>query len=121
MSPFESESRIAAQLAPLITVELMPYFLNRPFSWAITIGEQSVSAMMPKRRSATSGALLAAEDALELAPGAAEAWDLLQPPSAAAAPSPSAAPTNSRRCMVFFMGSSVWLATLRTRAADRAE
>src|SRR5262245_10028738 len=60
MSPFESESRIAAQLAPLITVELMPYFLKMPRSWAITIGEQSVSAIMPKRRSGVSGALLLA-------------------------------------------------------------
>src|SRR5689334_21119375 len=57
MSPFESESRIAAQLAPLTTVELMPYFLNRPFSWAITMGEQSVSAIMPKRMSGVSGLL----------------------------------------------------------------
>src|SRR5688572_26579731 len=39
MSPFESASRIAAQLAPLLTVELMPYFLKNPFSWAMTIGE----------------------------------------------------------------------------------
>ena len=49
MSPFVSESRIAAQLAPFTTVELMPYFLKKPFSWAMTIGEQSVSAIMPKR------------------------------------------------------------------------
>ena len=47
MSPLESESRIAAQFAPLATVELMPYFLKKPFSCAMTIGEQSVSAMMP--------------------------------------------------------------------------
>src|SRR3954469_19337183 len=59
MSPFESESRIAPQLAPLVTLELMPYFLKRPFSWAITIGEQSVSAIMPKLRSVVSGASLA--------------------------------------------------------------
>src|ERR1051325_9534349 len=39
-SPFDSESRMAAQLAPLLTVELMPYFLKRPFSCAITMGEQ---------------------------------------------------------------------------------
>src|SRR6185436_791004 len=57
MSPFESESRMAAQLAPFTTVELMPYFLNSPRSCAITIGEQSVSAIMPKRRSGVSGAL----------------------------------------------------------------
>src|SRR3954467_2638543 len=55
MSPFESESRMAPQLAPFTTVELMPYFLNRPFSWAITMGEQSVSAIVPEGRSATSG------------------------------------------------------------------
>ena len=28
----ERLSRIAAQLAPFVTVELMPYFLNSPFS-----------------------------------------------------------------------------------------
>src|SRR6266480_451109 len=28
MSPLDSESRMAAQLAPLATTELMPYFLN---------------------------------------------------------------------------------------------
>src|SRR5687768_18051187 len=55
MSPLESESRIAAQLAPLIIVALMPYFLKKPFSWAITMGELSVRAMMPIRRSLTSG------------------------------------------------------------------
>ena len=33
----------------------MPYFLKKPFSCAITIGEQSVSAMMPNRRSGVSG------------------------------------------------------------------
>src|SRR4051812_1792965 len=48
---------MAAQLAPLMIVELMPYFLNSPFSWAITIGEQSVSAIMPKRISGVSGLL----------------------------------------------------------------
>src|SRR5688500_11117173 len=37
----------------------MPYFLNTPCSWAITSGEQSVSALMPNLRSATSGASLA--------------------------------------------------------------
>ena len=55
MSPFKSESRIAAQLAPFTTVELIPYFAKRPFSWAMTMGEQSVRAIIPKRRSATSG------------------------------------------------------------------
>src|SRR6185503_11511182 len=59
MSPVESESRIAAQLAPLLIVELIPYFLNNPFSCAMISGEQSVSAIMPNLRSATSGASLA--------------------------------------------------------------
>src|SRR6187551_149111 len=56
MEPVERLSRIAAQLAPFVTVELMPYFLKRPFSCAMTMGEQSVSAIMPKLRSVTSGA-----------------------------------------------------------------
>src|SRR5262245_6056693 len=104
MSPFESESRMAAQLAPLTTVELMPYFLKMPRSCAITIGEQSVSAIIPKRRSGVSGALAAA---LPPAAGAAagvaaaaagaerEASDL-QPSHVAAAPR-LAACRNSRR------------------------
>src|SRR6478736_10414560 len=56
MEPVERLSRMAAQLAPFVTVELMPYFLKKPFSWAMTMGEQSVSAIMPKLRSVTSGA-----------------------------------------------------------------
>src|SRR5216110_1750267 len=59
MSPLESASRTAAQLACLATVELMPYFLKRPFSCAMTMGEQSVSAIMPNFRSGVSGASLA--------------------------------------------------------------
>ena len=55
ISPFASESRMAAQLAPFVIVELMPYFLKRPFSWAITMGEQSVSAMIPKLMFGVSG------------------------------------------------------------------
>src|SRR5690242_7858133 len=35
MSPFDRASRTAAQLACLATVELMPYFLKKPFSWAM--------------------------------------------------------------------------------------
>ena len=76
MSPFESESRMAPQLAPFTTVELMPYFLNMPFSWAITIGEQSVSAIIPKRRSLTSGLEGSTRPALADAAGAAEAVSL---------------------------------------------
>src|SRR6478736_4269564 len=56
MEPVERLSRMAAQLAPFVTVELMPYFLKKPFSCAMTMGEQSVSAIMPKLRSVTSGA-----------------------------------------------------------------
>jgi hypothetical protein len=89
MSPFESESRMAAQLAPLTTVELMPYFLNKPLSWAITMGEQSVSAIIPKRMSGVSGLLAepATADAEVEAAGALveEASDLLQAGNAAAA------------------------------------
>src|SRR5688572_14623493 len=59
MSPVESESRMAAQLAPLLTVDVMPYFLKRPFSCAMTIGEQSVSAIIPNLRADTSGDSLA--------------------------------------------------------------
>src|SRR5687768_14429285 len=62
MSPAESESRIAAQFAPFETVDSMPYFLNNPFSCAMTIGEQSVSAMIPNFNLLVSGASLAAVD-----------------------------------------------------------
>src|SRR3954471_10650650 len=58
-SPLESESRMAAQLAPFEITELMPYFLNKPFSWAITMGEQSVRAIIPNFSVAISGASLA--------------------------------------------------------------
>lgn len=47
---------MAAQLAPFVTVELIPYFLKSPFSCATTMGEQSVRAMMPKLRFGVSGA-----------------------------------------------------------------
>src|SRR5882724_4161047 len=56
IEPVERLSRIAAQLAPFVTVELIPYFLKRPFSCAMTIGEQSVRAIMPKLRFGVSGA-----------------------------------------------------------------
>src|SRR6478672_3629822 len=92
MSPFDSESRIAAQLAPFTMVALMPYFLKKPFSCATTTGEQSVSAIMPKRRSGVSGPSPAAapdadgESAPEAAAGAALVeLSFLQ---AAASPSP---------------------------------
>ena len=68
-----------------MTVELMPYFLNSPFSCAMTIGEQSVSAMMPKRMSVTSGAVF-------VAPQLARARSRPMPPNSAAAP-----PTTVRR------------------------
>ncbi len=59
ISPVDSESRMAAQLAPLLTVESMPYFLKRPFSCAMTMGEQSVRAIIPNFIAATSGDWLA--------------------------------------------------------------
>ena len=55
MSPLERESRMAAQFAPFATVASMPCFLKKPFSWAMTIGEQSVRAMMPNRIAGCSG------------------------------------------------------------------
>src|ERR1041384_8202692 len=99
MSPFESESRIAAQLAPFTIVELMPYFLNRPFSWATTMGEQSVRAIMPKRRSLTSGFVGSTATALAEAAGAADAVlsDLLQAGRVSAAGSSAPAFSTSRR------------------------
>src|SRR5688500_15697022 len=57
--PLDRLSRIAAQFAPFVTLELIPYFLKKPFSCAITMGEQSVSAIMPKFTSGASGASLA--------------------------------------------------------------
>ena len=67
MSPLESESRMAAQFAPLATVESIPYFLKIPFSCAITIGEQSVSAIMPNFIFAVSGASLAKTEPVQRA------------------------------------------------------
>src|SRR5690349_3575292 len=59
MTPVERLSRIAAQLAPLRMVDSIPYFLKSPFSWAMTMGEQSVKAMMPKVNFEVSGPSLA--------------------------------------------------------------
>src|SRR6478609_10014507 len=108
MEPVERLSRMAAQLAPFVTVELMPYFLKKPFSCAMTMGEQSVSAIMPKRRSGVSGALLEAPLlALALAAGAAVsvffASSLLQPGSRSVAPAAAAPSTNLLRENELFM------------------
>ena len=54
-SPSVSLSRITAQDASFETVELIPNFLKYPSSCAITIDEQSVKAMIPKRTSGVSG------------------------------------------------------------------
>src|SRR5690349_17557293 len=62
MSPLESESRMAVQFAPFATVDSMPYFLKSPFSCAMTIGEQSVRAIIPNFNLAVSGASLAKTD-----------------------------------------------------------
>ena len=59
IDPLERLSRIAAQFAPFVMVELIPYFLKNPFSCAITMGEQSVSAIIPKFILGASGASVA--------------------------------------------------------------
>src|ERR1043165_1408945 len=59
ISPLERESRIAAQLAPFETVDWIPYFLNNPFSCAITMGELSVRAIIPNLSWLVSGLSLA--------------------------------------------------------------
>jgi len=55
-SPSVRRSRITAHEASLEIVDSMPCFLNRPSSWAMTIDEQSVSAMIPMRTFDVSGA-----------------------------------------------------------------
>jgi len=50
---------MAAQFAPFAMVTSRPCFLKKPFSAAMTSGEQSVSAMMPQRSLVVSGASLA--------------------------------------------------------------
>ena len=55
-SPSVSLSRITAHEASFEIVESIPNFLKSPSSCAITIDEQSVSAMMPKRILVVSGA-----------------------------------------------------------------
>src|SRR6059036_1426260 len=55
-SPSVRRSRMTAHDASFEIVDSMPCFLNRPSSWAITIDEQSVSAMMPMRTFGVSGA-----------------------------------------------------------------
>ena len=46
-------------------ISVTPYFLKKPFSCAITKGEQSVSAMIPNLISDTSGASLANTDPIQ--------------------------------------------------------
>src|SRR5205823_3608263 len=54
-SPSDSLSRFTAHDASFDTTELMPNFLKNPSSCAMTIGAQSVSAIMPKRMFGVSG------------------------------------------------------------------
>ena len=54
-SPSDSLSRMTAHDASFEITELMPNCLKYPSSCAITIGAQSVSAMMPKRIVRVSG------------------------------------------------------------------
>ena len=55
LSPIVSLSRMTAHDASFDTIESMPNFLKKPSSCAITIGAQSVSAMMPNRMVEVSG------------------------------------------------------------------
>ena len=48
-SPVKILSRTFAQDDSLVTTTSTPYFLNSPNSFAITIGEQSVSGINPNR------------------------------------------------------------------------
>src|SRR5688500_11936540 len=91
---------MAAQLAPLLIVELMPYFLNSPFSWAMTSGEQSVRAMMPHLRSLTSCASLAGVAPISSGGTAEEAVESPHPLTAASDPSPAAAPPRNNRRLI---------------------
>src|SRR3989442_13118404 len=55
-SPSVRRSRMTAHEASFEIVDSIPCFRNSPSSWAITIDEQSVSAMMPTRTFGVSGA-----------------------------------------------------------------
>jgi hypothetical protein len=55
LSPTFILSRITAHDASFDTTELIPNFLKYPSSCAMTIGAQSVSAIMPNRMFAVSG------------------------------------------------------------------
>jgi hypothetical protein len=54
-SPLTSLSRTPAQLASLVGTILMPYFLSKPSTEAITTLAQSVSGMKPILTSSCSG------------------------------------------------------------------
>src|SRR5262245_54229535 len=99
MPPLVSESRMAAQLAPLLIVDSMPYFLNSPFSCAITRGEQSVRAIMPKLSFGVSGPSVATVPGATLLGATGSAADdvaLLAGPPHPAASSVPAAPAAAR-------------------------
>ena len=55
-SPSVRRSRITAHDASFEIVDSMPCFLKSPSSCAMTMDEQSVSAMMPMRTFGVSGA-----------------------------------------------------------------
>ena len=138
MSPFDRASRMAAQLAPLLTVELMPYFLKKPFSWAITIGEQSVRAIIPNFSSFTSGPSLGDSGPVDPAGAAGAAVSVFgsQPPRNVAparplaavvrnlrlliiAPSPPSSKKKSRHSVRNAGLSSCWLRAVGGRSARR--
>ena len=100
LSPIDSLSRITAQLRPFDDVELMPNFLKKPFSCAMTIGEQSVSAIMPKRTSVTSGPSPAVAPDLAAGLSGFCSAPVLSPPHAEiseAAPTPNPVLIRNRR------------------------
>ena len=68
-SPATSLSRTAAQLASLVGTMVIPYFLSKPFSAAITTGAQSVSGINPMRTVSCSGLSEPAAHAACMIPG----------------------------------------------------
>ncbi|MNL33685.1 hypothetical protein D3C87_1556100 [compost metagenome] len=68
-SPATSLSRTAAQLASFVGTIVIPYFLAKPFSAAITNGAQSVKGIKPTRTVSSSGLSEPAAHAECMTPG----------------------------------------------------
>jgi hypothetical protein len=106
ISPLERASLMAAQLAPLLTTDLIPYFLKRPFSCAMTMEEQSVSAIMPNFTSEISGASFAKTEPNHPAG---------RPLNSAARPTPFAEAERNRRRVMPQADSSTAVSRLENR------